>query len=148
MGRQVVAKRDLESIRSRENLTRGQDIAGQTATSGAAAKADPYTTRLMKYVPSEVITAYVTVEAAIKSAKATNLSLYWAVFLVLLVATPLYLWRVTKVTKGKQLAISTVAFAVWVFALGGPFARLDWYNPIYGAVVLPLYTTLIAIVEA
>ena len=48
--------------------------------------------------------------------------------------------RVQRVSKKAQLAISTLAFAVWVFSLGGPFQSFSWYNPFYGSVLLPLYT--------
>jgi hypothetical protein len=40
-----------------------------------------------------------------------------------------------------------VAFAVWVFALGGPFAALSFYHSIYGSLVLVLYTLLIGLVN-
>jgi len=35
---------------------------------------------------------------------------------------------------------------VWLFALGGPFALLDWYEPAFGAIVLPLYTLIVPII--
>jgi len=37
---------------------------------------------------------------------------------------------------------------VWVFALGGPFALCGWYNPVYGSILLPVFTLLVAIWEA
>lgn len=39
-----------------------------------------------------------------------------------------------------QVLISTIAFVVWVFAIGGPFASLDWYKPVYGGIALILVT--------
>lgn len=44
-----------------------------------------------------------------------------------------------------QLAVSTIAFAIWALALGSPFATLGWYKPIYGGIFLPAYTFLIPI---
>lgn len=78
-------------------------------------------------------------------------AILWIVFGVLLLATPLYQWRLLKIRLPLQLAIATVAFAVWVFYLGGPFkltfADPSWYRPTYGAVLLPLYTFLIPLIE-
>jgi Kef-type K+ transport system membrane component KefB len=68
------------------------------------------------------------------------------VFLALLVGTWFYLERLQKVSKRQQLIVSTVAFAIWTFSLGGPFADFAWYSPIYGAVLLPLYTFAVALV--
>jgi hypothetical protein len=45
-----------------------------------------------------------------------------------------------------QTAISTGAFAVWVFALGGPFASLVFYRPSYGSIVLIMYTLVVALI--
>jgi hypothetical protein len=74
--------------------------------------------------------------------------IYWIAFIAFCILTPLYLWKIQKVTKVTQLVIALVAFVIWVFALGGPFVLLAWYKPIYGAVLLPIFTIAIAIVEA
>jgi hypothetical protein len=52
----------------------------------------------------------------------------------------MYLWRIQKVKKKAQLAVSTVAFVVWVFALGGAFEYLVWYEPFIGSVALVVFT--------
>jgi len=62
--------------------------------------------------------------------------------------TPLYLWRVQKILKIQQHVISLLSFIIWVFALGGPFAMYSWYNPVYGEILLPVFTLGIAIWEA
>jgi hypothetical protein len=61
--------------------------------------------------------------------------------------TPLYLFFVQKVKKAKQLILSTLSFAVWVFALGGPFTLLSWYDPLYGALLLPVFTFTISLFQ-
>jgi hypothetical protein len=66
-------------------------------------------------------------------------ALLWIIFAVCLIGTPLYLYKFTKVSDHLQLLISTIAFGVWVFALGGPFATLMLYQPIYGALLLPIF---------
>jgi len=51
-----------------------------------------------------------------------------------------------RVRRPVQLFISTLSVPVWLFALGGPFALLDWYEPAFGAIVLPLYTLIVPII--
>jgi hypothetical protein len=46
-----------------------------------------------------------------------------------------------------QAAIATVSFAIWVFAVGGPFATMSWYDSLYGALVLIAYTLVIGLVN-
>jgi len=105
---------------------------------------------LLKYVPAEVVVVYVFVEGLIRNAPADvpRDKVLWGVFLFLLVGTWFYLVRVQHVSKKEQLLISTLAFAVWVFSLGGPFASLSWYKPFYGSLLLPLYTFGISAIKA
>jgi hypothetical protein len=111
-------------------------------------EADTYTSRLLKYIPAEVIALYLTLDAIIRSSQETPMTIYWAIFGVGLVGTYLYLWRVAKVRKQVQLLLSVTAYCVWAFALGGPFTHLGWYDPLYGGLLLPVYTFVVAIVEA
>lgn len=116
------------------------------AAAAAGLEPDDYTSRLLKYIPAEVIALYVTLEGIVRATGADRADLLWIIFLVGLVATPLYLWKVGGVTAFLHLAISTLAFAVWIFALGGPFEGLG-VDPIYGALLLPTFTFFIALVE-
>jgi hypothetical protein len=112
-------------------------------------KADDYLTRLLKYIPAETVAIWTVLSGIVVGAGSAIAieSIMWLIFIVIAILTPLYLWRVAKVTNGLQIAISTVAFVVWVFALGGPFALYTWYNPIYGAILLPIVTFAIPIVQ-
>jgi len=105
---------------------------------------------LFKYIPAELVAGYIFVLGMMeKLTEAGELRvLQWSLFAVFLILTPLYLWRVQKVKKISQHIISAFSFVVWVFALGGPFALCNWYNPVHGAVLLPLFTITVAIVEA
>jgi hypothetical protein len=113
---------------------------------------DDYKTKLMKYIPGEVISLYVTVDAMVRSgaqSPAQASHVYWFMLVFGLVATPLYLWRITHVTKPVQLGVSTVAYAVWVFVLGGPFAGMEWYqrNQLFAGIILPLYTFIVPLID-
>lgn len=105
---------------------------------------DRYRDRLYKYIPAEVIAFYLGLNAIIASASDVPRPVHWFIFLAGLAATPYYLRVVQKVVSPRQLLISTLAFLVWAFALGGPFAALASYKPIYGAVLLPVFTFFVA----
>jgi len=110
---------------------------------------DGYLGRLVKYIPPDVIGAFLALEGAIGAAgKAVDTTvLGWVVFAIILIGTPFYLRKVGGVTKPLQIAISTGAFIVWAFAYSGPpFAALG-IPTIYGTVAIGLYTFLIPLIE-
>jgi len=104
---------------------------------------DDYTDRLLKYIPAESVALYLTLQGIILSGagEAPNLNTWlWFILVIGLISTVLYQWRVLKIGKVVQLAVSTVAFGVWVFALGGAFASLSWYEPFIGSLTLVIFT--------
>ena len=109
---------------------------------------DDYTSRLMKYVPAEIVALFITLDTLARSSSKIPALVHWGILVFGIVGTYLYLWRIGKVRKQMQLHISAVAFCVWVFAIGGPFSQLAWYDPIYGGLLLPAYTFVVAIIEA
>ena len=47
----------------------------------------------------------------------------------------------------KQAIISVSAFMVWAIAIGGkPFISISWYEPIYGSILMVLYTVVIPLI--
>jgi hypothetical protein len=101
---------------------------------------DKYKDRLLKYIPVEVVTFYLSLAAIIAAATDVPDWLSWTIFIIGIVATPFYLRFYLQVSDRIQLAVSTLAFIVWVFALGGPFREVAWYKPVYGGVLLPIFT--------
>ncbi|MDY7078452.1 MAG: hypothetical protein SXV54_16170 [Chloroflexota bacterium] len=117
--------------------------------------ADDYMSRVLKHIPSEIVMAYIAIDGVLRTSynpnvwaeRRTLLTLLWIVLAILTVLTPLWLYRVMRVRQPVQLFISTLSVPVWLFALGGPFALLDWYEPAFGAIVLPLYTLIVPIIS-
>ena len=117
-------------------------------------KTDTYMSRVLKHIPSEIVMAYVAIDGVLRTCYNPNLwadrqvlwKLSWIIAATLTIITPLWLYRVMRVRRTPQLIISTVSVPVWLFALGGPFALLDWYRPALGAIVLPLYTLILPII--
>jgi hypothetical protein len=104
---------------------------------------DDYMDRLLKYIPAESVALYLTLQGIILSgaAEASNLNTWlWFILVIGLIGTALYQWRVLKIEKLVQLAVSTTAFGVWVFALGGAFVSLSWYEPFIGSLTLVIFT--------
>jgi hypothetical protein len=114
----------------------------QVVTTQQAVKAgDDYASRLLKYIPTETVAAYLALSGVVASADGNRAVMLWAVFVFGLLLTPLYLRRVGNVHSWLQLGISTAAFVVWVFALGGPWSLLSWYEPYQGTLLLIAFTT-------
>jgi len=115
-----------------------------------ALRPDDYTGRLLKYIPAESIALYLTLQGIILSgaAEAPNLNTWlWFILGIGLIGTALYQWRALKIEKVVQVAISTAAFGVWVFALGGAFASLSWYEPFIGSLALVIFTFFAPLVK-
>ena len=118
-------------------------------------RADDYMSRVLKHIPSEIIMAYIAIDGVLRTSYNPNVwadrlmleKLLWITAATLTVLTPLWLWRVMRVRRVSQLLISTLSVIVWFFALGGPFAMLDWYEPAFGAIALPLYTLIVPIIS-
>lgn len=143
MSREVVSRVDALRLTAAK-----ADRLGGTLPPAETIKPDDYVDRLAKYIPPDVIAAFITIESAIGAAKDPPGALAWIVFAVILIATPFYLWKFGNVRKPLQLAISTIAFVVWAFAYPGlPFSSLHIESSIYGAVALGLFSFLVPLVE-
>jgi hypothetical protein len=110
---------------------------------------DNYLSRVLKHIPTEIVLAYISIEGILRSVYASRPAILekglWTLSIVMVMLTPLWLWRVMKITKLQQLTISTLSVPVWLFAIGGPFVHLAWYEPALGGIALPLYTLCIPI---
>src|SRR4051812_43369270 len=103
---------------ARRIISRELDAVGGTPIDG-------YFDRVIKYIPSDVVGAWVAVTGIIPSAgqDANSGTILWAAFGFGVVITALWVWRQTQAPNRPiaytQIAMATVAFVVWVFALGG-----------------------------
>jgi hypothetical protein len=121
-------------------------VADQGAGAATETDTDDYATRMVKYIPAEVVAFYLAADKLFANVAApANPTLadtfvaknqyYFSlgIFVVALVSTPLYLrqqaddggpWQV-------QAAVSTIAFAIWSYA-------------VHGELFVPLYSSSIA----
>ena len=105
---------------------------------------DGYATRIVKYIPADVVAAWIAVSGLFHGTDTRTVVTLWCVFAILLLLTPLWTLRVTMVPNRKpaatQAAVSTASFAVWVFATGVPFSHYSFYTSALGSAVLVLFT--------
>jgi hypothetical protein len=131
-----------------QSMLRGVVTEEDTARRDFPNTPDDYKTRLIKYIPAETVVLYQTFAglavASLEGGWATAMFLF--VFFVGLIGTPLYLLRVYRLSwsrKKVQVVISTVAYVIWVFSLGG-FQHLIWYPLPAATILLGLFTFVIA----
>ncbi len=102
--------------------------------------------RLVKLIPSEIVTAYVTLYGLIGDSKVSGKKdiLLWIVVGILFLLNPIYLYFISNVKKSGQIIFTTVAFAIWVLAIGSPSPPiLDFPATFVGSILLILYTLFI-----
>jgi hypothetical protein len=115
------------------------------------ADTNTYFDRVLKYIPADVVAAWIFISGVIATATAgPTETVLWIVFVIVTILTALWTWRQTEPELGPattQIVIATIAFVVWVFALGGPFQALPFYQPWIGSVVLVLFTLAVGAIE-
>jgi hypothetical protein len=118
---------------------------------GSGADGDDYLDRAAKYVPVEIVAAYLAInklfagggEQLLADPDPANWKWQAGVFVLCAILTPIYIWRVAK--KGDDWAIhaavSFVAFPVWAFAIGGLI--FDHYRDYLGPPFMPSIALII-----
>ncbi len=130
----------------------GRRIITTQLEANKAIKIDGYFDKLIKYIPSEIVGAWISITGIIKSANdiPTNI-LLWILFIIFVILTAVWILKLTSESNKPpaitQTLISTGAFIVWVFALGDPFSSLTFYHPVYGSVMLIVYTLIVTLIN-
>jgi len=112
-------------------------------------KIDGYFDRLLKYIPADVVGLWLTGSGLIQTSPddLSRVGLLWLLFVLGLIFSFLWTRKQTaesqKPIAWRQIFLSCGSFFVWVFAIGGPFAELTFYKPLYGSLLLLIYTTAI-----
>jgi len=103
-----------------------------------------YREKLVKVIPTEIIGAYVALQAVFTAYidKISTIA-FWGVLILLTVFTPLYLRKIYGVLDRKQIACSTGSFLVWAYSLGGPFQMVKLYDGRVAFGILVLWTLAI-----
>ena len=112
---------------------------------------DSYFDKAVKYIPADIVAAWVAVTGLVSSARdIPQQAVLWVAFGIGLLLTAWWTWKQAAAPGRRppvtQAIISTGAFAVWVFALGGPFQHVPG-QPVYGSLLLILYTLVVALID-
>lgn len=99
-------------------------------------KVSEYLESLVKLIPAEIVAIYAVLAAFVPETLTGQLF----VTIPLFALTPFYLYFSMGVKNFGQVAISTIAFVVWLFAIGGPFVHFEWYEAWMGGSLLAIYT--------
>jgi hypothetical protein len=133
-----------------------RDAAAATVGPGSAPGAvtipseDDYLTKVVKYIPVEILAAYLFMAGVLDSnVTGKHDQAIWLGGLLIgtLVLTIPYDLRVLNIVRWQQVTISVVGIAVYVFALGGWFATTTWYHQWYASIVVPVFGLLIAVLK-
>ncbi|NEJ69899.1 hypothetical protein GR197_05015 [Rhizobium phaseoli] len=114
------------------------------------APVDTYFDKVVKYIPADIIAAWVTVVGLVKGAAGVNVQMVmWIAFAVGVILTPLWTWKQTSLAGAppvkRQIAIATAAFVVWTIALNSP--PFDGFTPLYGSLLLIAYTLVVGLID-
>jgi hypothetical protein len=132
---------------------RSRVVNAAEAAASPGAKEDSYLTKVVTYIPAEIVAAYLAAFNALKGVTGIPLrEVLWGVSAVLLLLSPLWtLFAASDPDKPRpyfQSGAAAIAFAAWVFAMPeGPFSHLGWYHSVYGTLALILFTLAIPLAE-
>jgi hypothetical protein len=131
--------------------------SGPLATEPAPSKPaaiDDFKDRLVKLIPTEIVTAYVTIQGLIAGSAvdpasdgSTQNTLLLIVVVLLFLMTPVYLYYVTNVRKWAQIIFASIAFLIWVMVIGGPIKEIGHISVQFiGSILLIIYTLFIPLI--
>jgi hypothetical protein len=106
---------------------------------GATDDFDSYLDRLVKMIPAEVVSLYLVGVGFVPKTDAAVLTIWAALCLVGLLALRTYGTAPPSSGKSPQpgaIAISAIAFTVWVYTLGGPFEAFGLHVPYIGSLLV------------
>jgi len=136
------------SRRVRVSPSKAQAATGAGAPSEAI---DTYFDKVVKFIPADIVAAWVAVAGLVAGAPdIPRETILWIAFGIGLILTAWWTWKQASAPGRRppvtQAIISTGAFAVWVFALGGPFQHVPGQR-VYGSLLLILYTLVAALIN-
>lgn len=150
MNRNIITAGDIQrASASRQLMAGGEEGVQPEQPVSTDKQPDNYLGRLVKYIPPDVIATFIFLEGAVgSSADPHRMQFSWAVFFIILLATPFYLRKVAGIDTFRQILLSTIAFVVWAIAYQGPPFSFLQVPSLYTTVVLGLYTFLLPLLAA
>jgi len=133
------------------------DVVARAADQEESSAQQDYFERVGKYIPGEIIAGYVAMLSFIEISKADfQFGLGIGIFVLCLVLTPFYFQMMAKKADKTYLRthqiISSVAFIVWAYAIGGNRGLfgtegLNWYDVGIGSILLVAFTLISGVIK-
>jgi hypothetical protein len=107
--------------------------------------------KLVNYFPAEGVALYAALAPLFASEfdgpkQVDTLTTWlWVIFGISIVLQIVTLRLIWKVKRAWQIVLSLVAFAVYMAGLGGPFVRMEDYNPFWPGVLAILLSAFLAV---
>lgn len=106
-----------------------------------------YLDRLLRMIPAEVVGLYIIGNGFIPADQAVASAIWFLLCLALVVVV-----RIFGTADGPKqpwqkfpVIVSTIAFVIWVYAQGGPFAKFNWHVPFVGSLAVLVWSFIIPI---
>lgn len=105
-----------------------------------------YVEKLLKLVPTEIVAAFVSIQGILLTQPSTVLQpwLFGIALFLAFVVLPLYLRKAQDVQSPAQILLTTLAFLIWAYNMGGNNMAFlaDDFNPAIASVLLILFTVI------
>ena len=125
-------------------MRRRIETGTSTPMMGANDEPADYLGRLVGYIPAEIVALYLTAAGLVPQTTSAKQTVLWCIFGTCALLTPITLYFTTQDPKKGplylQVLLATIAFPVWVFAIGGPFSSLQWYQSWIASLLLIFVT--------
>lgn len=106
-----------------------------------------YLDRVARLIPAEIVAAHLTIQGLVYShIRIRDIAIELSA-VVLLILLPFYLRRVGVTTK-KQIFLTMGNFVAWVLAVSLPVHQRFDLDPLWGSIILILWTAVIPILAA
>ena len=116
MERTIISRRDVPA-------------ESQGRPEGIARTPDDYSSRLLKYIPTEVIALYLTLASLLHSAAEMSVWWEWCIFVLGVIATSGYLRWVDLLLTWRGIPRSTAAYSCACIHFSSPFSRPSYSEP-------------------
>jgi len=117
-------------------------ITSELQAAGTDQKIDTYFDRIVKYIPGDVVGAWVTAKGLVQASSiASKETVLWGCLIVGIGFTAW--WTRNQTDKSTtQTVVSTFAFLIWTLALGEPFTSLlgPGAQGLFGSLLLIAFT--------
>ena len=124
------------------------DARLETTAPGAQESLKFYLDRLLKMIPAEVVTLYLVGSGFVPTDQPVVLAIWALLCLVGVVLLRSYGTadpENDKPTDWVHVAISTAAFMIWVYTLGGPFVAFGLHTSYIGSLLVLAWTFFVPI---